>query len=75
MTQSELFKKHFPTLDDAEVATAVSLDGLAVSVVARRGVPDVFVVRFASEKGALRPIVMNRKTAEMLRLVLQQEGF
>lgn len=75
MTQSILFKKHFPTLDDAEVANAVSSDGLAVSMVARKGVPDVLVVRFASEKGASRPIVMNRMTAEMLRQILQQEGF
>ena len=75
MTPSELFENNFPKLDDAAVANAVSADGLAVSMVARRGVPDVFVVQFASEKGAFRPIVMNRKTAEMLRLVLQQEGF
>lgn len=75
MTQSELFEKHFPTLADAEVANAASADGLAVSMVARHGVPDVFVVKFASEKGAFRPIVMNRKTAEMLRVILQQEGF
>jgi hypothetical protein len=75
MTQSALFQKHFPKLDDAEVANAASVDGLAVSMVARKGVPDVFVVKFASEKGAFRPIVMNRVTAEMLRQILQQEGF
>jgi hypothetical protein len=75
MTQSELFEKHFSKLDDAVVANAASADGLAVSMVARRGVPDVFVVQFASEKGAFRPIVMNRKTAETLRQILQQEGF
>jgi hypothetical protein len=75
MTQFALFERHFPTLDDAEVANAASVDGLTVSMVARKGVPDIFVVKFATEKGAFRPIVMNRKTAEMLRQILQQEGF
>jgi hypothetical protein len=75
MTQEQLFQKHFPTLNDAENISAVQAAGLAVSMVGRKGNPDVFVVKFATEKGPMAPILMNRRTAEMLRVLLQQEGF
>jgi len=75
MTQEELFQKYFPPLGDKEVLDSVQAEGVVVSMVGRRGTPDLFIVKFSTERRQYPPIVMNQKTAQMLHLILQQQGF
>lgn len=75
MTEAELFEKHFPSLDDKQTLDTVANEGVVVSMVGRRGNPNVFVVKFATEKKTYLPLVLNQTTAKMLLRVLTEQGF
>jgi hypothetical protein len=75
-TEQELFQRHFPTFTDAEVAASAQSTGRIVSVAGRAGVPNVFVLALATERGRLdQPLVLSRTAATELRRLLQTEGF
>jgi len=71
------FQENFEnaTFDDKEAITAFTKPGEIVSLMARKGNPDFFVVKFTSKKQAVGPLILNRYAAEMLWSLLQQEGF
>lgn len=75
MTEEELFYKHFPPLNDAEISEAAKEDSIVVSMRGAKRVPDVFVVAFATKSTHYRPMVLTRTTAIYLRRILEQEGF
>jgi hypothetical protein len=76
MTQEELFRKYFPTIDEAEASQSVASNGPVVSVNCRAAVPNVFIAKFSTEGGGSFPvIVMNRLTAQHLCRALIEQGF
>lgn len=75
MEQHELFDKHLPQILDAEDVNAAMSDGEVVSLTARRGLTDVFVVKFATDARVFRSIVLNRYSAEQLHQLLAKSGF
>lgn len=76
--QESEFQQHFQAAQftDGDAAAAFRENGEAVSLGARRGVPDLFVLSFATRSGhRIGPFILNRIVATQLRTVLQQEGF
>jgi hypothetical protein len=75
--QETEFQQHFDTatFTDADSTQSFSAHGEMVSLVGRRGMPDLFVVAFATRRGRIGPYVLNRLVATQLRQLLQQEGF
>jgi hypothetical protein len=75
--QATDFQQHFQPAQftDAEAAGALSAHGEIVSLAARRGTPDLFLVAFATRSGRIGPFALNRLVAEQLRRLLTQEGF
>ena len=63
-----LFQQHFPSITEEE-AIAAFRSGIAVSVSGYKVSPG-FVVRFATEKRPLPPVVMSDFVAESLRALL-----
>ena len=75
MTEAELFEKHFPALDEKQTLETVANDGVVVSMVGARKIPNVFVVKFATEKKTYQTLVLNETTAKVLLRVLAEQGF
>ena len=73
--QETVFQQYFPRFTDEDAAKSLCVHGEIVSMMGRKGVPDLFVVQFASRTGRHGPFVLNRLTAATLRQILQQEGF
>ena len=75
--QNQEFKKHFEKakFSDEEAASLARERGEVVAVVGRPGVPDVFVVAFATPLGRFGPYALNRAVATHLRNLLGQSGF
>ncbi len=75
--QSTEFQEHFDIakFTDVEAATAITNPGEIVSFFGRRGIPDLFVLAFATRQGRVGPLCLNRTTAEALRRVLTEQGF
>jgi hypothetical protein len=75
--QGEDFKKHFEKakFSDEEAASLAREKGEVVAFVGRRGLPDHFVVAFATPNGRFGPYMLNRLVAYQLRNVLQENGF
>lgn len=75
MTEAELFQRYFPSLDEKQTLDTVAAEGVVVSMIGARRNPNVFVVKFATEKKTYLPLVLTETTAKMLLRVLAEQGF
>jgi hypothetical protein len=69
------FDAHRPTFTGEQAEAAFRSEGLVVSADARKGLPDLFVVKFATKEKGYVPISLTRVAAENLRQLLGQHGF
>jgi hypothetical protein len=76
--QKAAFQERFQaaSFTDADAAAAyATYDGEMVSLEGRRGMPDLFVVKFVSMKKQAPLLILNRTVATALKHLLDQEGF
>jgi hypothetical protein len=75
--QKTLFTQRFPATDfsDADLAQALQTHGEVVSMRGRRGAPNIFVMKLATQTREFGPFLLNRTVAESLKQLLDQEGF
>jgi hypothetical protein len=57
------FETHLPSFTDEEAAKALAATGEVVSLNARSGTPDLFVVCFATRRTQLGPLALNPQSA------------
>jgi hypothetical protein len=60
------FETHLPSFTDEEAAKALAATGEVVSLNARSGTPDLFVVCFATRRTQLGPLALNPQPARAL---------
>jgi hypothetical protein len=75
MTDAQNTDEFLPTFTDNDVVASAKTNGVVVKLVGRRGIPNVFVVKFATQTIEMGPLVLSASCARTLREVLEQEGF